>query len=406
MRKHFIKFLSVLLAVASLLSVVVIGNVGAATKAELQNSINQLEQKSNKIEGEIKNLKGQKSEQQQLKAKIEEKIAIVQQQINLCNNEIYKINSKIAENNKEIKKTEKEIEADKLAFKKRLRAIYMSNTGSNVQVLLGAEDFSEFLQLSQLTASVSARDKLLIEKLVAAIEVLNKKQKENNKLLDEQVAVKNLVAQKQQQLQSEGRQIQSLINEISADQSDLESENAKIEKQIKAYERTLASMASAGNTSFTYDGGDFLWPTPGYYNISAGYQSNDAVHRGRHNGVDITGNGRGVIAGARVVAISDGVVVQANGSCGHNYPKNGSCGCGGGYGNYVTINHGTKDGRTYVVTYGHLSSAAVGAGATVKKGQTIGYVGSTGWSTGYHLHFGLAVNGGWVNPMGYFRRVG
>lgn len=406
MRKHFVKFLSVLIVLSLLLSIVVIGNVGAATKSELQNSINQLEQKSSKIEGEISSLKGKKAEQQKLKTKIEEKISIVQQQITICNNEIYRINGIIAENNKEIEKTEKEIEADKLAFKKRLRAIYMSNTGSNVQVLLGAEDFSEFLQLSQLTASVSARDKLLLENLVAAMEKLNKKQKENNKLLQDQLSVKKIVTEKQQQLQAEGNKIQGLINEMAADQSSLETENAKIEKQIKSYERTLASMASAGNTSFTYDGGDFLWPTPGYYNITAGYQSNDAVHRGRHNGIDITGNGRGVIAGARVVAISDGVVVQANGSCGHNYPKNGSCGCGGGYGNYVTINHGTKDGRTYVVTYGHMSSAAVGTGATVKKGQTIGYVGSTGWSTGYHLHFGLAVNGGWVNPMSYFRKVG
>ena len=189
MRKHFVKFLSVLIVLSLLLSIVVIGNVGAATKSELQNSINQLEQKSSKIEGEISSLKGKKAEQQKLKTKIEEKISIVQQQITICNNEIYRINGIIAENNKEIEKTEKEIEADKLAFKKRLRAIYMSNTGSNVQVLLGAEDFSEFLQLSQLTASVSARDKLLLENLVAAMEKLNKKQKENNKLLQDQLSV-------------------------------------------------------------------------------------------------------------------------------------------------------------------------------------------------------------------------
>ena len=84
----------------------------------------------------------------------------------------------------------------------------------------------------------------------------------------------------------------------------------------------------------------------------------------------------------------------------------GSCGCGGGYGNYVTINHGTLNGNTYVATYGHMVSTAVSPGTTVKKGQTIGYVGTTGWSTGYHLHFGLAVNGSWVNPMNYFKRVG
>jgi len=402
MVKHFTKILAIILSVASLLASVAITNAGAATKAELQNSINELQQKSEQIESEIKSLQGKINAQKELKSAIEKKIAVVQQQINLCNSEIAKINSTIAANNAEIDKKNKEIEADKLAFKKRLRAIYMSNTDSNIQVLLGADNFSDFLQLSQLTASVSARDKLLIENLVQAIKVLDAKQEENNKLLNEQVEIKKIVSQKQSELQAESQQIQSVINEINSDQSTLEASNKKIEAQIKQYQKTLASMASAGNTSFTYDGGDFLWPTPGFYGIS-GFQSNDAVHRGHHNGIDIAGGG---ISGAAIVAISDGVVVTSNNSCSHNYGKSGSCGCGGGYGNYVTINHGTKDGRTYVVTYGHMSRAAVGAGTTVKKGQTIGYVGSTGWSTGYHLHFGLAVNGAWVNPMNYFRKVG
>jgi len=401
MRKHFIKALAIVLAITAIFTSVTIAGVNAATKSEIQQSINRLEQQSQEIEQEIKSLQGKINEQQQLKAAIERKIAVVQQQINLCNSEINKINDKIAKNKSEIKKKEAEIEADKLAFKKRLRAIYMSNTGSNIQILLGAENFSEFLQLSQLTASVSARDQMLIEKLVAAIEVLNKKQKENNKLLDEQVEIKKIISQKQQELQAESNKIQSVINQIDSDQSTLETNNKKIEQQIKQYERTLASMASAGGTSFVYDGGDFLWPVPASMLITAGFQSNDAVHRGRHNGIDI-----GAGFGSSIVAVSDGVVVTSNNSCTHNYGKSGSCGCGGGYGNYVTINHGTKDGRTYVITYGHMTRANVSAGTTVKKGQVIGTVGSTGWSTGAHLHFGIAVNGGWVNPMNYYRKVG
>lgn len=402
MRKHFIKLIAVILSVASLSLSVAIGNVSAVTKSELQNSISRLENQSKEIEQEIKNLQGKINAQKELKSAIERKIANVQAQIDLCNNEISKINSKIAANKKQIDKTNKEIEADKLAFKKRIRAIYMSNSDSNIKVLLGAENFSDFLQLSQLTASISARDKLLMEKLVNTIKALEKKQKENNKLLEEQVEVKEIIAKKQRELQSENNQIQSVINSIDSDQSSLENKNANIEKQIKEYERTLASMSSAGNTSFVYDGGSFLWPVPGHYGISAYFQSNDAIHRGHHNGIDIAGGG---IAGKPIIAISDGVVVKSNNSCSHNYPKYGSCGCGGGYGNYVTINHGTKDGKTYVVTYGHMTRTAVSSG-TVKKGQTIGYVGTTGWSTGYHLHFGIAVNGYWVNPMNFYRKVG
>ena len=402
MHKNLKRILAVILSVTAVATSMTVMNVSAAlSKSELQSNINELEAKSKKLESEISGLQGQINAQEKLKSAIEQKIAVVQQQINLCNSEISKINSTIAANNAEIEKKNQEIEADKLSFKKRLRAIYMSNYDSNVKVLLGAENFSDFLQLSQLTASVSARDKLLIEQLVDAIKVLEKKQEENNKLLEEQVEIKKVIAQKQAELEKESNEIQSVINRIDADQSKLESDNAAIEKQIKDYQSALASQASAGNTSFVYDGGSFLWPVPSSQRITAGYQSNDSVHKGRHNGIDI-----GASNGAPIIAISDGVVVKSNNSCTHNYGKSGSCGCGGGYGNYVTINHGTKDGKTYVVTYGHMSSTAVSTDATIKKVQVIGYVGSTGWSTGFHLHFGMAVNGAWVNPMNFYRKVG
>ncbi len=401
MRKISMRIISLSLAL-TLIFTTFLMHGSALTASQLRENISELEKESKELEKDIKQLQGQINEQTKLKKAIEQKIAVVQKQINLCNNEISKINSSISANNAEIKKKNAEIEADKLSFKKRLRAIYMSNTGSNVQILLGADDFSDFLQLSQMTASVSARDKKLIEDLVESIKVLNEKQKENEKLLNEQVEIKNIIAQKQKELQSENNAIQSVINKIDSDQQGLEDKNAKIENQIKDYKNTLNAQTSTGGTSYVYDGGEFLWPVSGHYNISAGFQSNDSVHKGHHNGIDIAGGG---IAGKPIIAISGGVVTKSNNSCTHNYKKNGSCGCGGGYGNYVTINHGTKGGETYVVTYGHMSSTAVSTGVTVKKGQVIGYVGTTGWSTGYHLHFGISVNGVWKNPMLYYTKV-
>ena len=96
-------------------------------------------------------------------------------------------------------------------------------------------------------------------------------------------------------------------------------------------------------------------------------------------------------------AAKAGTVIAVNNSCSHNYAKNSSCGCGGGYGNYVIISH---DG-TYSTLYGHLSSAAVSVGQYVEQGQVIGYIGSTGWSTGAHLHFEVRVNGVANDPLGY-----
>lgn len=403
MKNICFKVFITLMAVVTLFTSTMI-DISAASVSEIRENISALESQSQKLESEIKQLQSQINSQNEVKKKLQEKISLVQQQINICNNEISKINSEISKNKAEIEENNKQIEADKLAYKKRLRVIHTSSSNNNLQVLLGADDFSEFLQLAEYTSAVSKRDQKLIDKLLASIKELEKKQEENNKLLESQVEIKKTVTQKQAELQAENSKIQSVINQIDGDQSKLEANNAQIEKQIKEYNNTLASMLNPpANYSFVYDGGNFLWPTPGFYGISAGFQSNDAIHKGRHNGVDIAGGG---IAGAKIVAIADGVVTRSNNSCSHNYKKSGSCGCGGGYGNYVTINHGTNNGKTYVATYGHMTSTAVGTGAQVKKGQTIGYVGTTGWSTGYHLHFGLAVNGAWVNPMNYFRKVG
>lgn len=388
MKKSIFRIFALMLCVVMSLTALSV-NTSAATASELRQNINNLEAKSKQLEKEIKNLQGQINSQNAVKAKLQEKINVIQQQINACNSEISKLNSEIDANNKEIA-------ADRLAYKKRLRAIHTSNSKGGIQVLLGAKTFSEFLQLSQYTSAVSKRDQKLITRLEEKI-------KANQKLLDEQVEIRKTITAKQQELQSENNRIQSIINEIDRDQTKLENDNKAVEKQIKAYNSTLNAMLSTGGTSFVYDGGAFVWPVPGHYNISAGWQSNDSVHNGTHYGIDIAGGG---IAGKPIVAIADGVVTKSNNSCTHNYKKYGSCGCGGGYGNYVTVNHGTNGGNTYVATYGHMVRTAVSTGAVVKKGQTIGYVGTTGWSTGYHLHFGLSVNGSWRNPMNYFKRVG
>ncbi|MCM1226257.1 MAG: M23 family metallopeptidase [Clostridium sp.] len=110
--------------------------------------------------------------------------------------------------------------------------------------------------------------------------------------------------------------------------------------------------------------------------------------------MDIAGGG---IAGATVTAAGSGTVIVAKSGCTHNYGKDGSCGCGGGYGNYVVIDHG--DGISTL--YGHCASICVSVGQYVSAGEAIGYVGSTGWSTGFHTHFEVMVNGSKVDPSGY-----
>lgn len=131
------------------------------------------------------------------------------------------------------------------------------------------------------------------------------------------------------------------------------------------------------NVEFLTEGAQFAWPVPGHTNITSGFGSRWGT---THKGIDISDGG---IAGVPVVASRAGTVTRADNACTHNYPKDASCGCGGGYGNRVEISHG--DGTSTL--YGHMVTITVSVGQTVEQGQVIGYVGCTGHSTGFHLHF-------------------
>ena len=148
---------------------------------------------------------------------------------------------------------------------------------------------------------------------------------------------------------------------------------------------------SSGDIQFITDGATFAWPVPGHTNITSTYGYRWGT---LHKGIDISDGG---IEGQPVVASRSGTVTRADNACPHNYPKNSSCGCGGGYGNRVEISHG--DGTSTL--YGHMLSITVSVGQTVNQGDIIGYVGCTGYSTGTHLHFEIKQDGVQVDPMPY-----
>lgn len=409
MKQKLFKIISLIMTVTLITATCVFStaNVSASTVDEIKNEIAELEKESAALKAEIDKLKNDIKNQEKLKTAIENNMAVVQKQINACNNQIASINSQIAANKAEIEAKNNEIEKDKEEFKRRLRAIKMSNTGSNVQILLGAKSFSEFLQLSQLTASVSARDKKLIEDIVAEIEVLNKKQEENNKLLEEQSEIKASISQKQAELQSQANEIQKVINSINKDKNEVQSDKNAVDKELQAKENELNAILGGSSGGIFSNDGVFKWPTT-FKRISSYF----GTRWGRmHNGVDIS-NGT---YGSPVYAIADGQVYKCDTSCKHNYGKSPlrTC-CGSGYGNYVAIDHGNYKGDPNVkikAYYAHMGSVIVSNGATVRKGQIIGYIGSTGRSTGPHLHFGMIKsvrnpNGSWSDswkdPLSFY----
>ena len=369
-------------------------------KDKLNNDIAELKQEAKEIQSEINKLKSEKSDQAVVLSAIRRKIANTQAQIDRCNQEIASINSQISKNKKSIKAKEKEIAADQLAFKKRIRAIYMSNSDSSIKVLLGAKDFADFLQLAQLTSSISSHDKRLMEDLKKEIGKLNAKINENEELLNEQVSIKATIDAQQNELESQESEAASIYNNLAnqqaENQKDIDAINAEVRKLQKKLEDDIASKQYA---SFINPNSGLQWPVSGYFSVSSHF----GPRWGRnHNGMDIAGGG---ISGQPIRAVADGYVTLVHNGCSHNYKKYGNC-CGNGYGNYCVVNHGSLkiNGSTsnYVAYYAHASKIVVSNGQYVKQGQVLGYVGTTGWSTGYHLHFGMLRNGAWINPYPLF----
>lgn len=162
--------------------------------------------------------------------------------------------------------------------------------------------------------------------------------------------------------------------------------------KVKAYKqlngKTLKGSLSAQKSVLTLS---FRWPVPGFNYISQTYNNKSSMYAsGSHSGTDIASNTSKSIMGAKIIATRGGVVDAVNTGCTHNYGKSKSCGCGYGFGNYVAVRSTFKiNGKkvTLRVIYGHMTSVKVKLGQYVSSGQVLGTVGSTGYSTGPHLHF-------------------
>ena len=389
--------LCITLAISSSLSSMALT---AAQKNSINKKIANYQAENKKLNSEISQLKKEKNQQSAVLSAIQKKISNIQAIINAYNAEINRINTVIADNKAKIAAKETEIEQDKTEYKKRIRAIYMSEWDSSLKLLLGADSFSKFLQLRKLTEAVSAKDKKFMESLSAEIAELNSINEENKTLLESQVELKSEVKKQQDELKSQEAEAKALYNEISKEVKDTSKEISANEAEIAKLKKQLeAEVTAKGNAAATFINPNtgFMWPVAGYYGISSpfGYRS-----RGFHSGMDIAGGG---ISGRPILAIADGVVYMANKSWTSAQGKSGYA----SYGNFCAVNHGTMtikgSSAKYVAFYAHATSIIVSVGQNVKQGQVLGYVGTTGNSTGPHLHIGIQKNGAWVNPYPLLR---
>ncbi|MGN1433419.1 MAG: murein hydrolase activator EnvC family protein [Ruminococcus sp.] len=408
-------------------------SAGAESIDSLQQQLQELEQKNQEYQEILDKTQEDIDEKEKYNEALVSKIEVLDDKIALTRESISDLNDSIEAKQKDIDQANEDIDGQLDTLCERLRTIYMAGNASDIEIIFGAKDFSDFIDKVSLIKTLSNYDKELIDEINVKLEKISEQkaslEEDKTELEEQEASLEDDQAELNELLEENEETLRNLYTSNNNAKSALENaaiESEEIESQIRAYYKEQQEKAAQQNNSSSSgsnessggssdngsSGGSvsipsqpstpsvtppttsgYTWPCPGFYYLSSEWNEDRGSYN--HGAIDIAGSG---IMGAPVVAAESGTVVASYNGCPHNWGKNGSCGCGGGYGNYVFIDHG--NGKMTV--YGHFSNIIVSTGQTVTKGQTIGYVGSTGNSTGPHLHFECRYNGVKYNPMTEF----
>ena len=375
----------------------------AVTQSEidaLKSQKSQLSSQKSSLQSTINSLQSQQSDQIALKNALDEKNAITVKQILNLNEQIELHTQLIEQKTEEVDAAQKVADAQLEKYKVRVRAMEESGRYSYFEVLLGASSIGEFLSLIDDIGDIMRSDKELEEAYRQSVEDLKAVKAEYEEAKAEMEDSKaELVALKAQQekdiaeataviasLQSDISSNSSVLNELSAQESALNSEIQKKVAELNKQQEEQKKNDSGNSGGSTTGTGNLVWPSYCTYITSRqGPRTHPVTGEYKnHGGTDI-----GASYGSAIYAADSGTVVYS------------SDGWNGGWGNYVMIDHGNG----MQTLYAHMSSRAVSAGQTVSRGQTIGYVGSTGMSTGPHLHFEMYINGSRIDPQTRYPNV-
>ncbi len=378
--------LAFLMVFGFIADVVIFSKADAAqTVSSLNDKLSDLDAQKQKIQKELNKINTQKKSTMSKKAAIDKQIDITEQEVDTINQLIAALDAKIATNTAELTKA-KENEKDQYEkFLKRVRIMEEEGTASLLGIILSADSFSDMLTRTELVGDIARNDKKLVSELADTRASIEAKQKELTDSKAEQASAKANLVKKQNSLASQYNEANALIKTLNSEAASYEKAYNEAEAaQAAARAQLKKLLSSSGSSSSTFVGGTFMWPSKTTL-ITSYYGSRKDPITGKssfHTGVDI-----GAKRGTDIYAANTGTVIVAGWSS-------------KGYGNYVVIDHG--GGKTTL--YAHMSKILVSKGAKVAKGDVIGLVGSTGYSTGPHIHFEILVNGDHTNPMNYYKK--
>ena len=371
----------------SLLPETVVVPASAVTQAEIdamKEEANSLKQQQEEIQDQLDSLAADRENAMARKTLLEQQINATRAEINTIAAQIAKYDELIAQKQEELSQAEAEEQAQYELFCERVR--YMEEQGevSYWSILFSSKDFADLLDNAMMVEEIMDYDNQVMDQLIALREQIESDKAELETARQEQQDAKAEQEAAQANLQAQESEVDALLSQISNQEDELEAREAQLRAasdaataEIAAAERELAAqIANVPSES------GFLWPLPGRYNLSSLFGSRKHPITGKannHTGIDIPAS-----SGTSILAAKSGVVTTST--------YNNS------YGNYVVVSH--SDGTSTL--YAHMVRRNCSKGDTVSQGQVIGYVGTTGSSTGNHLHFEVRVNGSRVDPINYF----
>ena len=394
MKKHGkLRVASAALAVTLTAAALLPGLSGTDVFAVTQSQIDALEQqqeelqaKREEMEAGLAQLEGEHATLLEQKTALDEQNEVYRQEIELIQEQVDLYTSLVEQKAQEVELAT-QAESDQLAtYRRHVRAMEENGSYTYLSLLFGSQSLGELLSNLDMIGEIMEADQRSYDEYVAARENSERIQAEYESMLTDLDAKQAELEDEQAALEEQITHAQQLIVELEAqietDREAYEAElarEAELESQIQDMIAELERQEAANSITST---GTYIWPLPGYSPGSAyGWRIHPIWGDMRfHAGEDI-----GAPSGTPILAADSGVATVI--------PNNGN-----GYGNYIMINHG--GGR--VTLYAHMSAFAVSNGATVTQGQVIGYVGSTGNSTGPHLHFEVRVNGAPTDPQSHF----
>ena len=359
----------------------------AASTSQLKSRLAELKSARAEANAAVEALEGESEKYSEKIAALDYQIQSTRAELNATQKIIDSLTRDIADKQDELDETIAQLDEKQELFETRIRVMYENGDTTYLEVLLSSEDFSDMLTNMEIVSQIMDYDKRIVEEykaLKAQIETqkaaLESDRKDKQDYADDlEQAYEEIEAQKKEYKALKAK-VDSDLALKKAEAERMLREQDEINDEIAALSRQ-ETAASGGGGGKVYSG-SLVWPCPSYSRISSqyGYRTHPiSGTRKLHKGLDIAAS-----SGNPVIAAASGTVVKSYFSS--------------SYGNYVVISHGGG----LMAAYAHMTRRLVSAGQTVAAGQQVGTVGSTGNSTGPHLHFEVYVGGSTTNPMNYF----